>query len=264
MGWRYQAGWVVLGMAVACGPEGVAAPTETDAETESGTASDTGDGETGPSSATDSPPPGTMSGTATTTSSTTTPADSSGDPPPDTDDCPPGEQDCPCDVGAACDEGLDCDDRGVCVEPLSCKPLDEDPHDDEGSAYEVTDVGCSGIIDLGVVATIQGPQTDWFTFMGGESFGCQEQPGAEVTADVDLEVCLFIQCLEGNTVGIDCAGGGRTTTSPDGVEGCCDTNQAGIDDYDCSGMFTGKDLDAWISVGSDERVCVDYALMYSM
>ncbi|MCH9680327.1 MAG: hypothetical protein K0V04_02750 [Deltaproteobacteria bacterium] len=271
MAWRCEAGVVVLGLAFACGPEGVAAGTETETDTESGTAADTESANTGPSSASASASAtasASASGDGTTSGSDPTTGapdpDSSGDPPPGTDGCTPGLEGCLCDVGAMCEGDLVCDEEGFCVDPDSiCSPLDEDPHDDESTAYDVDAVGCSGTIDLGLIGTLEGPQTDWYTFLGNESFACPEEPSVEVVADEDLEVCVYIECVQGNAVDIDC-GGADAADSPDGRPGCCDTNQVDMDDYDCSGMFSGLDIVAWVSVGSRERICADYTLSYSL
>jgi len=64
-----------------------------------------------------------------------------------------------------------------------CESLDTDPHGDEASAYELQMVECGASNDLGVVATLDGPETDWYTYMAGEAFGCPEQPAAQVVAD---------------------------------------------------------------------------------
>ncbi len=262
-------------LAVACGPEGVAAP-ETDGESEDSGSSTTGGDDdpsaTNPTATNPTATNPTNSGTATTTSATTddttNPEDSSGDDPTDTTptadtgECEFGTEGCLCDVGASCDEGLFCDDEGMCVAPPDCRPLDTDPHGDEDSAYELDMVGCGDGNDLGVVATLQGPERDWYRYFGGEQFMCPEQPAAAVAAAVDLNVCVFIECVEGNAVNVQCGDGANDADSPDGRPGCCGQNGAQIDDYDCQGMFAGLDTDVWIAVSSDERICEDYALSY--
>lgn len=215
-----------------------------------------------------------MSGSATTTVGTTDdppppPPDSSGDdpPPPDTTDtgeCPYGTEGCLCDVGAACDEGLECNDEGVCVAPPACRPLDADPHADEDGAYPLEGVDCGNGTDLGVVATLFGPETDWYTFPGGGVFMCPERPAAAVVTDIPTDVCVFLVCNDGDVENLQCAEGSMSADSPSGRPGCCGQDQAGVFTYDCANFTGNKDVDVWISVGTEEEACSDYALSYAM
>jgi len=263
-------------LALACGPDGVAAPdTEGDSE-DTGTGS-TGDGTnptaTNPTATSPTATNASNSGTATTTAGTTPPPppeDSSGDDPPDTmppetetGECPYGTEGCLCDVGAACDEGLFCDDDGMCVGMPDCRVIDVDPHGTEDSAAELDMLGCGDDMDLGVFGTIAGPEVDWYRYVGGEAFSCVEQPAVAVSATVDLEVCVFIECLEGNAANVSCAEGSTEADSPEGRPGCCGQNIAGIQNYACMGQFAGKDVDVYAAVGSDQTVCEDYSMSYA-
>jgi hypothetical protein len=197
------------------------------------------------------------------------PVDSSAgdDPPPpetDTGECPYGTEGCLCDVGATCDEGLMCNDEGTCVAPPACEPLDADPHGDEASAYPLEGIDCGNGIDLGVAATLVGPETDWYTYPAGEVFMCPERPAAATAADITTNVCVFIQCLQGDAVMVQCSETSVATDSPEGRPGCCGQDQAQVFNYDCSGLGSGKDVDVWISVGTDEEACSDYAMSYAM
>jgi hypothetical protein len=165
-------------------------------------------------------------------------------------------------VGSTCEDGLECEE-GTCVAPPACRVLDEDFHGDEGSAYGLEGLACEGTNDLGVIATLFGPETDWYTFAGNEGFGCFEQPAAIVIADITTDVCVYIACLEGDVIALDCADGSSDETSPDGALGCCGQDQTGIAGYDCSGLGSSKDVNAWISVGTAEESCTDYALSYA-
>jgi hypothetical protein len=259
----------------ACGPDGQAAPeTDTDTDTETGTGGSTGDSA---ASASVSVSAGSMSaGSATTTvgestTDTPPPADSSGGddrpPPPETTsdsgECPFGTEGCLCDVGSMCEDGLECID-GTCVAPPACDPLDTDAHADEASAYVLEGIDCGNGIDLGVAATLFGPETDWYTYPGGEVFMCPERPAAQVATDVVADVCVYLECTSGgDVVNLVCADGSTDATSPDQRLGCCGQDGAGVAGYDCSG-FGGKDVDVWISVGTAEETCSDYAMSYAM
>lgn len=257
---------------VACGPEGQAAP-DTDTDTETGTDTATGTG-----GSTSSASVGPITGNATTVGNDGTtdvpppPPDSSGgdDPPPpppettsDSGECPFGTEGCLCDVGSMCEDGLECID-GTCVAPPACTPLDADAHADEASAYVLEGIDCGNGIDLGVAATLFGPETDWYTYPGGEVFMCPERPAAQVATDVVTDVCVYLECISGGDVqNLVCADGSTDATSPDGRLGCCGQDAAGVAGYDCSG-FGGKDVNVWISVGTAEETCSDYAMSYAM
>jgi len=215
-----------------------------------------------------------MSGSATTTADGNTddpppPADTSAgedDPPPpattDDGECPYGTEGCLCDVGATCDEGLECIE-GTCVAPPACPQLDVDPRADEDSATMVDEVTCGNGNDLGVVGTLAGPDTDWYTFLGNEVMFCPEQPAATAAADVTVQVCVFIECVEGDADNVSCADESSAADSSGGRPGCCGDNQAQVANYDC-GMFQPRNVNAWVSVGTTEEVCVDYALSYAI
>ncbi|MCA9649908.1 MAG: hypothetical protein H6712_34625 [Myxococcales bacterium] len=262
---------LLCSLGLACGPEGqMAGETEGDSESEdTGTTGDaTNPTATSPTTMTTA---SSMSGSATTTATSGTedtgPVDGSGDtaetmPPVDTGECPYGTEGCLCDVGAQCDEGLSCNDEGICVAPPACEPIDTDPHADEGTAIGLDELGCDQGMDLGVIGTIEGPETDWYTFFGNDANFCPEHPGALVMAAVPLDVCVFLECANGgDLVFITCGGGSMDAMSPDGRTGCCGVDTAVVEGYDCSG-FGGKDADVYISVGSDEAICEDYGLSY--
>ncbi|MCA9710684.1 MAG: hypothetical protein KDK70_32885, partial [Myxococcales bacterium] len=247
---------LVCGVGLACGPGSpTAVGTETDTETDTEGSSGTTNG-TNPTTTSPTTTPTTvasMSGTATTGEDTADTADTGSETtPPTTGECPYGTEGCLCDVGAACDEGLDCNDDGICVAPPACRPLDQDPHGDEASATELDQLGCGDDTDLGLVATLQAPETDWFTFFGAEAFMCPEQPAAVAMAlGITTEVCVYLECVEGTAVGLTCADGSTDATSPEGRPGCCGEDGAQITFYDCMGQFAGRDANVWISVGSD-------------
>ena len=250
-------------LALACGtddaPPGDA--TDSDASTSMG-------GSTEGVTTSTSTSEGTVGGTTTSGSSEGTgPVADSGSgetAEPTTDGCPVGTEGCPCDAGDACDEGLECNPDGFCEVAAVCRSIDTDPHVDEASATVLGNVGCDSLIDLGVIGTLDGPQTDWYRYFGNEGLVlCTEQPQATVTAAIDTDVCVYMECVEGSASGVSCASGSAPDTSPEGRPGCCGQNQAHINDFDCGGFLTPKNANVWISIGTTENACVDYALTYA-
>lgn len=250
-------------LGLACGSEEPSTEGGSGSETGMATAGSTGD-DSDPTSAS----AGTMSGSATTGMGSNTdsgPSDSSGaDESGTTDGCPAGTLGCPCDVGSTCDDGLLCNDDGLCEAPPACRPIDTEPHGDEASALQLDPVNCSNELIIEDLATLDAPETDWFRTFGDEgALFCSEQPRAIVTTDIDVEVCVYIECLEGAANSIGCAGGSMSADSPEGRPGCCGTNEAHLNDYECGGLLTPKNVDIWISVASEELACVDYDMTYS-
>ncbi|MEX1365323.1 MAG: hypothetical protein AB1Z98_19500 [Nannocystaceae bacterium] len=265
MDWARASLNLALGVLIGCGDDGSAAGTETDAQTESGTAA------TAASTGTEGESADTMAGPPTGTEGNTTEVvtgsdldSTTADSATGTDGCPVGTDGCPCDVGSTCDDGLTCNGDGVC-EPLpACRPLDTEPHDDEATATVLNELNCGNELDLGVIGTLEGPQTDWYRYFGDEgAILCSEQPLVTITADIETDVCVFIECLEGNATGVGCAGGSTAADSPQGRPGCCGVDEAHLNAYDCGGFFTPNNLDIWISVGTADAVCADYGLVYS-
>ena len=153
---------------------------------------------------------------------------------------------------------------GLCEPEAACRSIDAEPHADEDTATVLGNLGCDGIVDLGLFGTLDGPETDWYRFFATEVVVlCTEQPEATVTAAIDTEVCVYIACLEGSASNVACAGDSSAATSPGGRPGCCGQGHARIDDYECGGFLTPKNVDVWISIASAEDACEDYELSYA-
>lgn len=260
MEWTRPSPTLTVALVLACGSD---SPTvvETDAPTETGTAGSSGDpgSTTGPAPTAPDASAGDSTG-GSTGPGTTTGSEGSGT----TDDCPVGTEGCPCDEGQICDEGLVCGADDQCEPAPPCRPIDTEPHDDEATAITIGELNCGDMLDLGTLGTLEGPQTDWYRFFGDEGFIlCAEQPQVTITADVDTEVCVFIECLEGNAIEVGCAGGSTASDSPEGRPGCCGVGEGHLDTYDCSGFLAPKNVNVWVSVATAEAVCTDYDFVYS-
>lgn len=259
-----------------CGPAAETAETESETEDGTGTAGSTGED----GSPTTTPPPTTDPTNMTDgmTDGMTNGADSSGDtnpdpsttgpgsgdgPDPDTGDCAPGTEGCLCDIGSTCDDPLSCVE-GICTGGPACIPIDMEDHALESSALELDGLGCDAAMSEPALGTVVGPEADWYLFPGNDASFCPEQPAAVVTADVPLDVCVFLECDSGGDVDpLQCGEAAVEVTSPDGRPGCCGDSAALVESYDCTG-FGGKDVDVFISVGSTDMVCADYDLDYSL
>lgn len=173
--------------------------------------------------------------------------------------CEPGTQNCVCD-GDMCDGDLECVD-GVCFVPGGCqgKQLDTEPNQDEGAAQGLPGVDCGELAQID--GSSEPEDIDWYTVdltdLGKE---CPNSDGtiAIVTADEDLEICMYFSCNAG-AASVNC-GPATDSTSPDGLAGCCGTNSV-EPDFFCSGV--NSDSEVRLSVGGLEaNACVDYAVAY--
>ncbi len=195
------------------------------------------------------------SSTSSVSETTTgTDASSSGTP------CEPGTADCECDEGA-CGGGLECIE-GLCLDPKGCQGErdDEEPNDSEATAVSLPAAECGSLYET--LGSADLGDEDWFTFQTvdlGED-DCPQSDGtiAIVTADEDLEVCIFFDCDAGAAT-VNCPTD-EEETSPDGWPGCCGTASV-----EPAHFCTGIDNNGTASVrvgGVETQMCIDYELAY--
>jgi hypothetical protein len=247
-------------------PEGMMADTD-DTETSSGssgsegTMTTVGTSVTAGTSMTTTTATTTMGNTTATTSTDPDTGDSSitATDATTTGDCPPGDLGCPCDIGSTCSGELTCID-GTCVEGIPCDEPEGEPNDDEASAVELDEVTCSAMA-MSTDAGLAGAESDWFTYHALQGIACPigVDPHVSIQADSDLAVCIFATCDTGDT-NVGCSGGAQESDSPDGVAGCCDQNEVGINNFGCG--FNSSDATVWVRVTSIEEICIPYALEF--
>lgn len=173
--------------------------------------------------------------------------------------CPAGTQNCPCD-GGACEGGLECVED-TCFTPGGCmgEQQDAEPNDDEAGAQALPGVSCGDLQQTD--GSSEPGDVDWFSLVVDDlGAACPNGDGtiAIVTADEDLEVCMYFACDAG-AASVNC-GPDDDATSANGLSGCC-----GVDNVEpnffCSGV--NNDSQVYLSVGGlDTDACVDYALAY--
>ena len=199
---------------------------------------------------------------ASTTGSTTTVegSSSSGEGSSSTGElCDPGTQNCVCD-GGTCEGDLECVDD-VCYTPGGCqgKQLDMEPNQDEAAAQVLPGITCGQLSE--VEGSSEPADVDWYTTkLDDLGKDCPNSDGtiAIVTADEDLEVCMYFACDAG-AASVNC-GPDDQDTSPDGLAGCCGTNSV-EPNFFCSGV--NSDSEVRIRVGGlQANACVDYAVAY--
>ncbi|MEM6990777.1 MAG: hypothetical protein AAF721_09775 [Myxococcota bacterium] len=223
------------------GDDGMTNPPSTGAVESGGTTTEPGDSDT------------TAAADATTTTAGDASTGSTGP------ICEPGTEDCACD-GGACDDGLECT-GDVCLPPGACTEHPEgEPNDDEMSAIDLGPVqGCAvaeiaGAVDAG--------DSDWFTYQGTHDPECALDTSGILTADPELEVCMFWECEQG-TEQVVCFGMPEAI-SPGGRPGCCGpANNVVFMQRQCLGVGDQPNGDVYLEVrGGEVASCVDYDLGY--
>lgn len=236
---------------------------DTDGSTGTGSSGSDSSGTTATTS-----PTTTMSTSATTSPTTTSPTTtvdpdtSTSEDPPGTEtgnECPPGELDCPCDVGSTCTGELICED-GTCVGEPACEEPEGEPNDDEASAVELAEVTC-GQAAMTTMGGLGGAESDWFSYHAVDAIACGSNPDVSVTADVDVAVCVYVDC-DNDQTSVNCSGG-SDDTSPDGLEGCCDQNAVDLG-FDCGGfpLPDPRDATIYVRLTSIDAACTPYEMAF--
>ncbi len=249
---------------------------ETDGETETDTEADAGSA-TEPTSATVDPSQGSNSGTSSDTTSggtcvpgmsiaCTCPNGATGAQVCNSDGASYGPCECAgtdsgsnttddSDSGSS-DEGDDTTTGEVCEDP------GDEPNDDEDSATDLGEQGCNDAPGM-FTGVLAGPDdVDWFGYHGSWGALCgfaDPSPGHNLTASDDIRICVFPVCDNGNAQ-FNCPGDSVEATSPEGVDGCCDTGSFQFN-LNCSGL----DESATYYVRLDqaaEGACVNYTVVY--
>ncbi len=173
--------------------------------------------------------------------------------------CDPGTQNCVCDAGA-CEGDLECIED-VCYNPAGCqgKQADAEPNETEATAVSLPGVTCGELAETN--GSTEMGDVDYFGVVVDDlGKDCPASDGtiAIITADEELEVCMFFACDQG-AVSVNC-GADDDATSPEGLAGCCGTGSV-EPNFFCSGVT--DDSEVWLRVGElDANACVDYALAF--
>jgi hypothetical protein len=242
---------VLISIAAACGSDdggGTGSSTTSDPSSTSEAASDgttTMEATSEPTTTTDDP---------TTTGTTDDPSEGES-----TGACIPGSEGCSCDA-SSCDDGLTCVAE-ICQPIGGCdEEVDDEPNDDEDSAVDLGEVACD--VSGDAQGTIAAGDVDWFTFHGTQTETCTMSSVAIVSADVDLNVCMYFECDMGNTQ-VVCPANATSDTTSGGAPGCCRTGNVAFATQSCLGATESDSGTVWLRVDGDAQTqCVDYALAY--
>jgi hypothetical protein len=173
--------------------------------------------------------------------------------------CTPGGEDCECDAGS-CDDGLDCVDD-VCVNPFGCEEdVDAEPNEDESSAIEIGDHECGSLAEM--PGNVDNTDVDWWTYHGIADDTCGENTIVIISADEELEVCMYFECDMGNAQ-VVCAAASDDATSAEGRPGCCGMGSTQYTTTSCLGAAASDSGTIYMSVaGPEEGICVPYDIAY--
>jgi len=142
----------------------------------------------------------------------------------------------------------------------SCDDVDSEPNGSETAVVPLgTLTDCNGAANVG--GTLDGPgDADWYRFTGYDDY-CWAEPS--VTVAPDARVCLFVECLSGETQ-VTCPTGATADTSPEGRPGCCMTGALSVSDFNCTGTIN-DDVEVYVRVENPEAAvgsCEEYSLTY--
>lgn len=265
---------LVLPLLLACAP-GAGSPAETETDASSSGTSGASDpsatlSATGSTSAMTTAGSNSASATGATTTATTTAVTTDSDETTAADEstagaedrCPPGTDGCPCDIGSTCEGDLMCVE-GTCLAEIPCDEPEGEPNDDEASAIDLGMATC-GQDPTVTSGGLDGEDVDWFRYALQSAMFCFDTPSAAVTADLEVEVCMYAVCGQADP-NVSCFGSGglQMAMSPDGLPGCCGNGATGLPQAGC-GFQQTPPASVEVSVtGGAADACTPYELEWS-
>lgn len=174
---------------------------------------------------------------------------------------------------ASPDEGTSSDDppdgpesTGPSEEPLECNPVDsQEPNDDEDLAMFLPNINDNDGSGNSFESILAGEHdVDWFAYMGEDVAFAYVDPTGNLSADMDLRLCIFVECLNGPTIKPNCDQSIYDETPSNSFPGCCNTGtnaSVAIDLY-CN---AGDDDSAYVFIRIDRGhsdICVPYTVGY--
>lgn len=138
-----------------------------------------------------------------------------------------------------------------------------EPNDTESTARDLGTIGDCDDEGEALTGVLTGfADVDWYKYLGSDkSAFCSVSPARSLVATHPVELCKFVQCLDGQAPDFDCPSGTSSATSPDGRAGCCGT--AGFDFGASCGSFLGSDdLRVYLRLTTEQQACVEYTVDY--
>jgi hypothetical protein len=146
--------------------------------------------------------------------------------------------------------GEDCVDTGI-----------SEPNEAEASATKLGDLVDCDADSSGMVAgvLVDGSDVDWYSFNGTDGVGCTVDPTRSLAASDPIELCKYVQCVNG-TATFSCPAGTTDDASPAGHPGCCGSQGFSLDP-DCEGI--DEDTTVYIRLKNPGGfACVQYTMQY--
>jgi len=138
--------------------------------------------------------------------------------------------------------------------PDICPDTSAEPNGSEDHATYLGGIDdCNGD-GSSVTGILSANDADWFRYKGNDTFFCDVDPSATVTANGDYRLCAFASC------GVKCPSGTSHATSPGGRQGCCASNSFKIE-VNCPGIDDDATVYLRLDKPGEER-CVKYTLSY--
>lgn len=173
--------------------------------------------------------------------------------------------------GGAGDDGTSDGETSVGAEetgdpPIVCNPEDKfEPNEIEDEAWKLPNITDEDTAGEHVESILAGEgDVDWFAYMGSDVAFAYVDPASGIDADMEVRLCLFVECINGNTKPINCVDS-IYEESPDlTIQGCCNTGGSAFVSIDLYCDASG-DESAYVFMRVDQGrddICVPYEITY--
>lgn len=150
--------------------------------------------------------------------------------------------------------------------PIVCNPEDEhEPNNVEDDAKKLPNITDEDSAGAHIESILAGEgDVDWFAYMGSDVALAFVDPASGIDADMELRLCLFVECINGPTKPFTCTDSIYDETPDLTLPGCCNSGGSAfvaIDLY-CE---AGGDESAYVFMRVDQGhddICVPYEITY--
>lgn len=150
--------------------------------------------------------------------------------------------------------------------PIVCNPEDDiEPNNGENEAEKLPNITDDDADGSRIESILAGEgDVDWFAYMGSDVAFAYVDPASGIDADMELRLCLFVECTNGNTKPFTCTDSIYDESPDNTFPGCCNTGGSAFVSIDLY-CDAGDDDSAYVFMRVDQGhadVCVPYEITY--
>lgn len=150
--------------------------------------------------------------------------------------------------------------------PVVCNPEDAlEPNNIEDDAHKLPNITDEDAAGASVTSILAGSgDVDWFAYMGSDVAFAVVDPAGLLDADMELRLCLFVECTNGPTMPFTCLDSVYDESPELTLPGCCNTGGSTYVSIDLYCDAAG-DESAYIFMRVDhgrDDICVPYEITY--